>query len=71
MDVRVKPDCFKCAFFKVTWDPVFPRACSKFGFKGVELPSDTVHKTTGQVCQGFEAKGSGPPGFPEHPDEKE
>ncbi|MCP5514668.1 MAG: hypothetical protein H7A26_04300 [Spirochaetales bacterium] len=47
------PDCFKCVYFKVTWDERFPRACSVFNIKSRELPSLAVLRNTGRNCPAF------------------
>jgi hypothetical protein len=50
------PDCLKCAHFKVTWDPSFPRACLVFGIKTSRMPSMEVYLSTGRHCPSFERK---------------
>jgi hypothetical protein len=47
------PNCLKCAYFKVSWDPDFPRSCEMFGFKGRSLPSVEVFQATGRQCPAF------------------
>ncbi len=47
------PNCFDCKYLKITTNPYFPRACILFGFKGLELPSITVKKSTGEICRAF------------------
>lgn len=49
----MKPNCLKCIHFRITWKSSHPRACEAFGFKGTELPSETVLKTTGKECPLF------------------
>lgn len=44
------PNCHDCEYFKVSWDSRFPKSCSKFGFKGKQLPSIEVLAATGQQC---------------------
>jgi hypothetical protein len=51
-----RPNCLKCAYFKITWDPAFPRSCELFGFKGQTLPSAEVCGATGQPCPAFVLK---------------
>jgi hypothetical protein len=51
-----QPNCLRCAYFRVTWDPAFPRACDMFGFKGMGLPSGEVFRATGQSCPAFRLK---------------
>ncbi|UOR11173.1 hypothetical protein MUO15_16460 [Halobacillus amylolyticus] len=53
-----KVNCFKCKHFFTTWNPQFPRGCKAYGFKGKEMPSDLVLKTTGTSCMQFESKSS-------------
>ncbi|HCC37598.1 MAG TPA: hypothetical protein DEQ14_08270 [Treponema sp.] len=50
------PNCLKCAYFKVTWDPVFPRSCEIFGVKSLNLPSMEVFRATGSNCPAFRLK---------------
>jgi len=50
------PNCLKCVSFKVTWDPVFPRACEMFGIKCVNLPSAEVFRVQGENCPAFQLK---------------
>jgi hypothetical protein len=48
-----KPDCFKCIYFKLTWEPKFPKACRLFGIKTANMPSVVVFNSTGEHCNGF------------------
>jgi len=50
------PNCLKCAYFKVSWDAVFPRACEIFGFKTHTMPSHEVFRATGSNCPVFRLK---------------
>ncbi|MDR1868785.1 MAG: hypothetical protein LBQ82_02235 [Treponema sp.] len=50
------PNCLKCAFFKVTWDPMFPRSCDIFSIKCANLPSQEVFRATGANCPSFRLK---------------
>jgi len=50
------PNCLKCAFFKVTWDPAFPRSCEIFSIKCANLPSAEVFRATGANCPSFRLK---------------
>jgi len=56
MTKKTKPNCLKCRFFRVSWDPHFPRACTLFGFKGRAMPCDTVYEATGAPCEHFAEK---------------
>jgi len=47
------PNCLKCEFFKVTWDPMFPRSCEIFSIKCTNLPSAEVFRATGSSCPSF------------------
>jgi hypothetical protein len=49
-------NCVICAFYEVTWDPDNPRGCVLFGFKGRQMPCDTVLQTTGRPCPSFTPK---------------
>ena len=51
------PNCFSCRYFKVTWEPAFPRACQFFGLKCSVLPSAEVFLSTGKHCFAFQSKG--------------
>ncbi|MDR0555384.1 MAG: hypothetical protein LBG76_11405 [Treponema sp.] len=53
---RREPDCLKCAYFKVTWEPAFPRSCGVFGIKCRNLPSFEVFQATGRHCPSFRLK---------------
>jgi len=50
------PDCFKCRYFRVTWEPSFPRACTLFGVKTRNLPSMEVFLSAGKHCFSFAAR---------------
>ena len=50
------PNCLKCAYFKVSWDTLFPRACEIFGFKTQTMPSLEVFRATGSNCPSFRLK---------------
>ncbi|MBN2049746.1 MAG: hypothetical protein JW760_04825 [Spirochaetales bacterium] len=47
------PNCLKCAYFSVSWDPKFPRRCAVFGIKSVRMPSEEVFLATGRHCPTF------------------
>ena len=49
-------NCFKCAYFKITWDQKFPKGCGFFGFKSAGMPSDEVYASAGAECAVFEDK---------------
>ncbi|MDA8426435.1 MAG: hypothetical protein M0Z80_09890 [Treponema sp.] len=50
------PNCLKCLYFRVTWDPAFPRSCLVFGIKCRNLPSLEVFASTGHHCPSFRLK---------------
>lgn len=52
-------DCFKCQFFRVTWDQMNPRGCTAYGFKTRQLPSVLVKQSSGMECMKFKAKQMG------------
>lgn len=52
-------DCFKCRYFKVTWDSQNPRACMAYGFKTRQVPSIVVKQSSGMECLKFVPKQGG------------
>jgi hypothetical protein len=50
------PNCLKCTYFKITWDPAFPRSCAVFGIKSANMPTNEVFKATGRHCPAFKLK---------------
>ncbi|MCL2244428.1 MAG: hypothetical protein FWC03_08170 [Treponema sp.] len=50
------PNCLKCAYFRVTWDSMYPRACDIFSIKCTNLPSQEVFRATGANCPSFRLK---------------
>nr|CRH04696.1 conserved protein of unknown function [Candidatus Magnetococcus massalia] len=55
-------NCMKCKYFKITWDPNHPRACTAMGFKGKEMPSVEVERASGHPCLRFAPKEDGSDG---------
>ncbi len=53
---RNRPDCWKCVYFKISWDPSKPYACQMMGFKSRMLPSYEVKLADGNECRGFAPK---------------
>ncbi|ORC30249.1 hypothetical protein B4O97_18545 [Marispirochaeta aestuarii] len=54
MDSPAKaPNCLKCIYFEVSWDPAFPRSCRLFGVKSKDLPSHAVYRANGRHCPAF------------------
>jgi hypothetical protein len=52
-------NCFKCAHFRVTWDPVNPRGCTAYGVKTKQIPSVLVKQASGLDCMKFSPKANG------------
>ena len=50
------PNCLKCVYFKVSWDPYFPRECELFSIKCRNFPSYEVFRATGSNCPSFRQK---------------
>jgi len=48
------PDCLRCRYFKITWEPSFPHACLLFGVKTRSQPSTEVFLSTGKHCFSFQ-----------------
>jgi hypothetical protein len=53
---RNRPDCWKCVYFKISWDPSKPYACQMMGFKSRMIPSFEVFRADGNHCRGFMVK---------------
>nr|WP_225230029.1 uracil-DNA glycosylase [Ureibacillus galli] len=52
----MKVDCFKCQYFRVTWDQQNPRGCNAYQFKSKQLPSLVVKQSSGFDCMQFTPK---------------
>jgi len=52
----VKPNCYKCRHFKVTWNKNWPYACQAFNFKSQQIPWRAVVRASGLPCQMFMPK---------------
>jgi hypothetical protein len=50
------PNCWRCRFFAVSWDPKCPYACQLMGFKSKILPCLEVIRADGLPCMGYQAK---------------
>jgi hypothetical protein len=48
--------CYKCSYYKVTWDVYQPYGCRAHGFKTNRNPALIVYETSGIECQLFEPK---------------
>ncbi len=53
------PNCWKCRFFKISWDPKFPYECEAMNFKSQALPCIQVMSIDGRHCQWFRPKPEG------------
>ncbi len=47
------PNCWKCQYFAVSWDPGMPYSCRLMGFKSRVLPAIEVLRADGSRCRGF------------------
>lgn len=48
------PFCLTCTYYRVSWDPRFPRACKVFGLKSRALPSHVVYRSTRTHCPAYD-----------------
>ena len=53
---KFRISCHGCQHFFVTYDPRRPWGCRRFGFKGKNLPAQTVYEATGMQCAYYLAK---------------
>jgi hypothetical protein len=51
-----KVNCLKCKYYYITYDARMPYGCRLFGFKGRQVPSVSVHQSSGSSCRGFDVK---------------
>ena len=51
-----RPNCWKCEFFRISWDRKFPYKCEALGFKSQSLPCIQVMSIDGRPCQAFQVK---------------
>jgi hypothetical protein len=58
MTLDSQPNCRKCRFYYITWEPQHPHGCRAMGFKAKELPSVIVLKNSGKPCLLFQKKGT-------------
>lgn len=52
----MRPNCMKCIYYYVTWDPARPRGCKYFGFKSIAIPAMVVYRSSGQDCEAYQKK---------------
>lgn len=50
------PNCWKCRFFRISWDARFPYECEAMKFKSQSLPCAQVMSIDGRECQWFRYK---------------
>ena len=50
------PDCRRCRWFYITWDPKKPYGCRAMQFKSQKLPALEVLEADGSVCISFTQK---------------
>jgi len=51
-----RPECQRCKFYYVTWDPNFPYGCRAFGFKSKVAPYLEVYSASQTSCLKFEPR---------------
>ena len=47
------PNCMKCIYYKVSWDPLLPNSCTIFSIKTRLMPSLEVFRSAGNNCPSF------------------
>ena len=55
-DANGTPNCWRCRYFAVSWDPAQPYACNLMGFKSRISPALEVLRADGRRCMGFSPK---------------
>jgi len=50
------PNCLKCVYYKVSWDPMLPHSCAIFSIKTHLIPSLEVFRSAGGNCPTFHPK---------------
>ena len=48
--------CHYCKHFFITWETEHPYGCHVMNFKGKQIPSTIVFKTSGERCMLFKTK---------------
>ena len=48
-----RPNCWKCTFFRISWDERFPYECRAMNFKSKVIPHIEVYKLDGVRCLSF------------------
>jgi len=53
----MKPlNCYKCIYYKVSWDKNFPHVCQIFDIKSRMLPYISVFQNTSRSCPAFKKR---------------
>ena len=53
----MKPNCMKCQYYYITFDPNTPKGCRIYGIKSQQLPSMVIkNANNGSDCIGFKQK---------------
>ena len=52
----MRPKCFCCKSFYISWDKDYPHGCKAYQFTSDKLPSIVVKESSGQDCQLFSKK---------------
>jgi hypothetical protein len=52
-----QPNCQRCRYFYVTWDPERPYGCRAMQFKSKVLPAVEVFEADGTMCLSFQVRG--------------
>ncbi len=53
---KKRPDCFRCRYLKITYDPSHPYECRALGFRSKIIPNLEAFRASGITCQMFAAK---------------
>ncbi len=56
MNENKKIICHYCQHFFITWETDHPYGCHAMNFKGKQIPSAVVLKTSGKKCMLYAAK---------------
>ncbi|MCD4742474.1 MAG: uracil-DNA glycosylase [Desulfobacteraceae bacterium] len=56
MDENKKIKCHNCVHFFITWESDHPYGCNAMNFKGKQIPSAIVLRTSGKRCMLYKEK---------------
>lgn len=48
--------CYRCRYFKITWDKNLPYACMAMGFKSKIIPCRVTKNVSSEQCLSFQEK---------------